>query len=121
MPRGRPRKKRKPKTPDYEALILSKIEECNEVLRHLDSCPSWQIIVKDLEGQRQLIDANWHLTLDEKKLQEFRVTKFAVMHLLEIKDKYAKDLEHAQTELRKYSNQDSEIMKDYDTETNVER
>ena len=101
---------------DYEGDLLQKIQDCNDVLSHLESCPAWKVITKDLQEQRKLIDDNWHREGDEKKVKEFRITKFAIMHLLEIRDKYEQDLKTAEEELRKYQNKENEITKDYDPE-----
>jgi hypothetical protein len=102
---------------DLENILLRRIDECNELLSHLDNCTAWKIIVKDLEEQRKMIDDNWHMTTDEKKVQEFRITKFAIMHLLNIRNKYTEDLKQAHAQLKSYGSQDKAIIKDYDTET----
>jgi len=102
---------------DHEAYLIQEISDCDEVLKHLDNCPVWRIIVEDLDEQKKIIDDNWHTLTDEKQIQECRITKFAIMYLLNIRAKYESNLEKAQRELREYTNQDKEIIKDYDTET----
>lgn len=111
-------RKRKPKSdnPDLESLLLDRITDCDAVLKHLDGCPAWRVIIADLDAQKKMIDDNWHQTNDEKKIAEFRITKFAIMHLINIKKKYEDDLNDAQTKLFQLRNQVTNIMKDYDSE-----
>jgi hypothetical protein len=105
---------------DYEAHIIKRIAECEEVINHLADCPAFKVITRDLDAQKKLIDDNWHQCIDEKKLQEFRVTKFAIMHLVNLKDSYEGDLKTSKEELAKLRNTENEITKDYDTETQLE-
>jgi len=105
---------------DYRDKVVRRIEECQIVVNELEQSPAWKVIIKDLERQRELIDNHWHLVTDDEKLQEFRVTKFAVMQLLNLKKSYEEDLKTAQEELKKLDNPEEEVMKDYDLETKVE-
>jgi len=104
----------------YRDELIRRIDECQTVVKELENSTAWKIIIKDLEMQRKLIDDNWHLVTDEKKLQEFRITKFAIMQLLNTKYKYEEDLKATQEELEKFDNPNKEISKDYDNETILE-
>ena len=117
--RGRPRKI--PVGEDYLSKLTNRMNECEEVVRHLETCPAFSVIIKDLNFQKELIDNNWHLTNDEVKLKEFRITKFAIMHLLNLRNKYSDELIQAKAEFEKLNNTDKVILKDYDTETQMER
>jgi hypothetical protein len=115
---ARPRKKApivKGYAPDLQDTYAKRIDECQEVLRHLDSCPAWEVIVRDLERNKQFIDDNWqNIPEDDNKLRELRVTKLAYMHLLNLRDSYKSDLDNAKKELEKLQNPETIINKDYD-------
>lgn len=120
---ARPRKRAphiKGYLPDSQDELCKRISDCENVIRHLAECPAWEVINNDLKLQMKVIDDNWHLTNDEKQLNEFRVTKFAVMHLLNLKQKYEEDLKNSQGELNKLQTVEKSIVKDYDLETQTE-
>ena len=97
--------------------LINRIAECNTVLNEIDSSNAWKVITKDLERHRQSIDGHWHLIpKDSIKLEEARVTKMAIMHLIQLKEKYMSDLENSQIELDTIDNPKEQILKDYDTE-----
>lgn len=114
------RKKKIPVTNDYLDMLTRRIDDCDRVLRHLSDCDAFRVIKKDLSEQEKIINDNWHTVTDEKKLQELRVTKFAISHLVNLEEKYKEDKENAEKELRKLRNTDKEILMDYDTETRME-
>lgn len=118
MPRP---KKNREFVPDSHDKIIKRIEECETVLEHLKDCPAWKVIIRDLRMQEEAVDDNWHQVTEEKKLNDFRVTKYAVMHLKNIKIKYEQDLFNAKLELDKLENPSTIINKDYDGETIMER
>jgi len=100
---------------DLQDELVKRIEECQNVLDHLVSCPAWEVIQRDLLIQRQIIDNNWqNLEEGDKKLRELRITKLAYNHLLNLKDGYVNDLENAKKELDKIQNPETIINKDYD-------
>jgi hypothetical protein len=101
---------------EYRDELVRQIGECTEVVKGLESNRAWQIILKHLGEQRQLIDDNWHMLIDDKKLAEARVTKFAVMHLLNLKKSYEEDLKNATEQLQRLDSPKEEILKDYDGE-----
>ena len=120
-----PRRKKILREPDYEDELINRIGECDSVISHLQNCPAWNIIHRDLEQQQKYIDENWHLLAEDDnyihKIRELRSTKLAYMHLLNIKQKYELDLKTAQDELNKIRNTGTKIVKDYDLETNLEK
>jgi len=101
--------------PDIQDKFIKRIAECQEVLDHLDKCPAWNVITRDLENFKKYIDDNWqNIPESDNRLKELRVTKMAYMHLLNLKDSYKVDLENAQKELYKIQNPEKVINKDYD-------
>ena len=103
--------------PDLQDALAKRIDECQSVIGHLEKCPAWRVIQKDLQDQKQFIDDNWqNIPEEDKKLKELRVTKLAYMHLLQLKEKYIQDKENAEKELDKLQNTDTKIIKDFDGE-----
>lgn len=105
---------------NYRENLEERVRECSTVINGLKNNPGWDILIRDLSHQREIVDNNWHLIFDEKKLTEFRITKMAVMHVADILSKYEADLEAAQSELQKMNNPKEEVLRDYDTETKIE-
>ena len=102
---------------DFQDTLVKRIDECESVLRHLEECPAWEVIQRDLERNKQFIDDNWQSVPEgDNKLRELRVTKMAYIHLLNLKEGYKLDLDNAKKELHKLQNPDKAIAKDYDGE-----
>jgi len=117
-----PKRKKKviPVNDDYLSMLTNRIHSCDVVLRHLSDCDAFRVIKNDLSDQEKLINDNWHTITDEKKLQELRITKYAICHLVNLEEKYKEDKANAEKELKKLRNTDNEIVMDYDTETKME-
>lgn len=113
---AKPRAKRSKKglAPDVQETFINRIEECQNVLDHLDKCPAWDVISRDLERNKKFIDDNWQNVTDDKKLLEMKIVKLAYLQLLHMKDNYQIDLDNAQKELNKLQNPETIINKDYD-------
>ena len=99
-----------------KADLREKIRRANIVVKELPVSGAFQILLEDFASQKKLIDDNWHLVADETKLKEFRITKFAVMTLLNTVQNYENDLRMATQELNKLENPDTVIGKDYDSQ-----
>ena len=99
---------------DFQDTLVKRIDECESVLKHLEECPAWVVITRDLDRYKKAIDDNWQDITDDKKLFEMKIIKLAYMQLLNLKDSYKLDLENAQKELHKMQNPDAVINKDYD-------
>ena len=121
--RGRPKKKKRIITPadDYESKLVKRIEECQLVINEIDASPLWQIVLKDMEVQRKMLDDNWQEIADPLKLEKARELKFATMHILLLKDKYTEEKEETIKELKASQETDKSIIKDYDLETKMEK
>ena len=116
--RGRPRKKpaeEKQYKPDIQDTLIGRITECETVLNHITTCPSWAVITRDLERMKAEVDARWHEIADPVKLQEWRIQKFAYVYLTNLKEQYEDDLKNARIELDRLRNPGKEIIKDYDS------
>ena len=120
-PRKKPQADAKGYMPDRQDELAKRINECEKVIEHINSCPAWGIIKKDCELQKQVIDDNWHLISKgvdwQYKLDELRVTKLAYVHLINIVDKYKEDLANCTKELEVLRNPKEKMIKDYDIET----
>ena len=95
-------------------LLAKRIEECESVVRHLDECPAWKVIEKDLKMCKQEIDDHWQDITDDIKLGKAREIKYAYLHLLNLKNKYQEDLNHSKQQMDAYQNPKTKILKDYD-------
>jgi hypothetical protein len=107
---------RSEKVSDRKQQLIDKISECELVVREVDRSEAWKIILKDIDQMRQKIDDNWAMQFDSKKLDEMRVTKFAVMYLLNIINAYKSDLDIAKKELHAIDNPNTVLNKYYDNE-----
>ena len=101
---------------DRKQQLIEKIAECEEVVRGVENSGAWKIILKDIDSLRAKIDDNWAMQFDAKKLDEMRVTKFAVMYLLNIINSYKSDLEIAKKEMYQIDNPNTVLNKYYDNE-----
>jgi len=102
---------------NYEEELIVRIGRCQQVISSLNDNSGWNIMIEDLMDEKQKIDDSWHmLPPDDKKISELRITKFAIMHLLNLKEKYEIEIKKAQDELEKVSNPSDIIHKDYDGE-----
>jgi len=99
-----------------ENELVERIDECNTVIRDIDSSPAWKVIVKDMGIQKSFLDDNWQNINDDKKTREARILKLAVMHVLTLKTKYEGDLKVASERLDIIRNPETVVDKDYDTE-----
>ena len=105
---------------DVISQLVDRISECQRVVDELDGSAVWNILNKDLEVQRRLLDDNWQDITDPLRLQKARELKFATLHILSLKNKYADELKDRQKELKQEQSLDKEILKDYDLETQIE-
>jgi hypothetical protein len=102
---------------DRKQQLIEKITECETVVRGVENSEAWKIILKDIDSLRAKIDDNWAMQFDSKKLDEMRVTKFAVMYLLNIINSYKSDLEIAKKEMYAIDNPNTVLNKYYDSES----
>ena len=101
---------------DRKQQLIDKISECETVVRGVENSEAWRIILKDIDSLRAKIDDNWAMQFEAKKLDEMRVTKFAVMYLLNIINSYKSDLDIAKKEMYQIDNPNTVLNKYYDNE-----
>ena len=92
------------------------IAKSNMVINSLEHNDAFNQVLSDFEEQKKRIDNNWHLISKKEDLEEMRITKLAVMSILNVLDNYRFDLKKAQEELIKLDNPKDLINKDYDNE-----
>lgn len=108
--RGRPRKlkvtpskprpllEKKAQDKSEEDACIETISRCDVVINAIKSNTDWAIVLDDLSKERQRIDDSWHLST-ENGLLDLRVTKMAVMYLINLIQIYEKDREAASKRL----------------------
>jgi len=94
--------------------LRRRIEKSNRIVSELENNGAFKELLSDFEEQRKRIDDNWHLVGNKEQLDEMRVTKLAVVSLLNSLDNYRHDLKVAQLEVAKIENPDIIIGKDFD-------
>lgn len=99
-----------------EDLLLEVINRASAVINGLSGNSAWEIVCRDVEANRRNLDDNWQFVSDEKKMHEFRVTKIAVLKILNLLRDYQHDKELAEAELKKIQNPETVIDKDTDNE-----
>ena len=99
-----------------EDMLLDIINRSSAVINGLAGNGAWDIVLGDVEKQRKNLDDNWQFVSDDKKMHEFRVTKMAVMKILNLLQDYTHDKELAQNELHTLQNPVTIINKDVDEE-----
>ena len=82
------------------------------VINGLESSGAWTIVLEDVEETRQRLDDTWQNISNEKDWYEFRVTKMAVMKIINLIDDYKNDRLVASDELFKTQNPDKVIQAD---------
>lgn len=87
-----------------------------EVVSAIGDNGAWKIVLEDMEAQRKGLDDNWQFVSDPAKLLEFRVTKMAVMKIINLVNDYRLVGEAAKAELNKINNPEENIDKDVDGE-----
>ena len=85
-----------------------------EVVSGIGDNGAWKIVLEDMEAQRKGLDDNWQFVSDPAKLLEFRVTKMAVMKIINLVNDYKLVGESARAELEKIKNPEENIDKDVD-------
>jgi len=83
------------------------------VVDSLESNPGWLAVVDDFNEQRWRLDDTWQNVSDDKAWFEYRVTKLAVMKVLNLVDDYKNDMKVALDQKYKEDNPDKVIQKDY--------
>jgi len=94
--------------------LSSRISRCSLVVNELQNNDAFRCVMEDFQKHKEMIDSNWQFVTDKEKLEEMRITKLAVLSLLNIIETYKADKTRAEAELLKMDNPDDLINKDYD-------
>lgn len=84
------------------------------ILDHLQNNPGWEMMIEDINKEKQRLDDNWQWETDEKKWIEWRATKMAVIKILNALEDYKADMKVALEEKFKLENPDKVIHRDVD-------
>lgn len=99
-----------------EDVLLDIINRSQSVINGLTGNGAWDLVLSDVGKQCKNLDDNWQYVSDEKKMHEFRVTKMAMMKIMNLLQDYAHDRDLADKELTTIRNSDKVIDKDVDNE-----
>lgn len=89
------------------------INHCQLVVDSLENNAGWLAALNDFEEQRQRLDDTWQNVSEEKAWFEYRITKLAVMKVLNLVEDYRGDMKLALEQKYKQDNPDKVIQKDY--------
>lgn len=103
--------------------IEEELQSLQEIVNHsqyiidgLQGNTAWEEVLKDFQQERQRLDDNWQYVSDPAKMNEWRVTKMAVMKIINMLADYEQDKLRALAEIQALKNPDKEIIRDYDNE-----
>lgn len=85
------------------------------IIDNLEKNVGWEGVIEDFTKERQRLDDTWQYVTDEKRWQEFRVTKLAVMKILNLLNDYKQDKSTALREIYEWEHPEKVTMKDYDS------
>jgi len=94
--------------------LQDKVSRCNMILRELENNQGFRAMLEDFNKTRMNIDNNWQFIFEPDKLQEMRVTKMAVMSILNMLESYEHDKNTAAAKLVELDNEDKIISGDFD-------
>lgn len=89
------------------------VNKASIVIDNLEHNAGWEKVVEDMNEQKKRLDDTWQFISDEKKMQEYRITKIAVMKILNIIDDYRNDKAIASGEIYTIEHPDKVMKKDY--------
>lgn len=94
---------------DKERLI-KKISRITQILAELKNSQAWQFIVEDFSETKQRIDDSWAFipSTEPEKLSELRVSKMAIMQVINLIENYEHDLKISQESLNRFDSPSSD-------------
>jgi len=96
--------------------LQKRINRYQMIVNGLEDSEAWREVVNDFNVERKRMDDNWQKVRDEKQWHEWRITKLAIMKIINIIDDYKNDIRVAKEEINKIDNPDKKIRKDVDNE-----
>lgn len=94
-------------------LELSKI---NTVLNYLKGSEAWGIVIEDCISYAKELDNRWCYIVKPEEMQEARVTKMALMHVMNLLDRYELNKQNLEKEKVSMDNIKDFIPRDMDIE-----
>ena len=101
---------------DIVVQLERRRDRAQTIIDMLGSSGAWDMVLEDFEVERKRLDDTWHLVTKEKDWYEFRVTKMAVLKIVNLLEDYKHDRDTAVMELRDILNPDGGIVKDFDNQ-----
>lgn len=94
--------------------LREKIRRASTVIEELQTSQGFKILLEDHMATKKMLDDNWQLQTDLEKLKEMRITKLAIMSVVNTLQAYMYDKAQAEKELYVLDNPDSTTHRDYD-------
>ena len=79
--------------------VVDRLKEIEGVLGDLETSHAWQVLLRDAERWKGVVDDHWQLEFDDKKLAQMRVAKNSYKFITEFPLNYAKEKKVLQTEM----------------------
>ena len=109
-----PRQKVDPEAQKEISEAQERVNRSQTIIDGLRNNQAWEMVVEDSKVGRQRLDDSWQGVTDEKKWVEYRVTKMAVMKIINLIDDYEADMLTAARIIDKIRNSAEQIPVDVD-------
>lgn len=96
--------------------IQSDITRVESIVNGLKGTECWNAVLEDSKRQAESLDTRWCWCKDTEEFQEMRVTKMAILYILDLVSMYERELEVSRRELNDLVSADTNISKDVDNE-----
>ncbi len=109
-----PQSQRPPEIEDVIKEKLDIVKRAQFIVDGLRDNGAWEMVLEDFGKECNRLDDNWCFVKDVEVWKEWRVTKLAVLKVLNLVDDYKADMDTAQAEIAKITSTDDAIIKDFD-------
>ncbi len=90
------------------------VNRSQTIIDGLRNNQAWEMVIEDFKDERQRLDDTWQYITDEKKWYEYRVTKMAVMKIINMISDYEADMKTAAGKIDKIKSTTEQIPVDVD-------
>lgn len=94
-------------------FLQRKVNRNSIIVSELKNSQAWSYIVEDFNLEKQRIDDSWAVVSDPANLQELRITKLAIMQILNMASAYEHDLKVASEQLEKADDEEALAQVNY--------
>lgn len=94
-------------------FLLRKVNRNSIIVHELKNSQAWQFITEDFNIEKQRIDDSWAVIDDPKSLSELRITKLAILQIVNMASAYEHDLKIAKEQLEKIDDPDALMQSNY--------